>query len=326
MFKWAVIGTGGIAHRFVSVLGTPKYGQLRGVLATSIDKAESFLLSQKDACCGGGRSYRDIDALLDDDAIDAVYIATPHTLHFEFAQQLLSAHIPVLCEKPLTVTADEARVLANLSEQNRVFLMEALWTKTLPVWHRVKQLLDSNIIGKVDHYSADIGFYFPYDKAHRLYDKNLAGGILLDMGVYPISMANWLSGVPCAIQATSIFSDEGVDLKTMINMTFANQLTASFTLTTASTTENAFWIYGRNGTIRVDNLFSAAQGLMYDVGRNKVTETYPFEINGFEYQIREAVECIVGGAIEHPSVTHQNTLDVMTIVDQIREKVGLDYS
>ena len=115
------------------------------------------------------------------------------------------------------------------------------------------------------------------------------------------------------------------DLKTMINMTFEHEVTANFTLTTRSTTENAFWIYGRKGRIRVDDLFSESQGLSYEVDGQNFKESYPFEINGFEYQVRDVVDCIAKGVIEHPNVTHKNTLEVMTIADHLRHQIGLYY-
>jgi predicted dehydrogenase len=108
-------------------------------------------------------------------------------------------------------------------------------------------------------------------------------------------------------------------------MRFDKQLTASFTLSTKSTTENAFWIYGEDGWIRVDDLFSESQGLTYQIAGQTTKESYPFEINGFEYQIAEVVKCVSEGIIEHENVTHQNTLEVMTIVDRIREQIGLQY-
>lgn len=325
MFNWAVIGTGGIAERFTSVLGSQTYGQLRGVLATSHTKATQFLQNHRRAACGGGLIYDDIDSLIRDTSIDAVYIATPHNLHFEFARQLLIAKKPVLCEKPLTVTAAETRELIDLAKKHDVFLMEALWTKTLPVWHRVRELLKNNAIGKIDHYSADMGFYFPYKPSHRLFNKAMAGGILLDLGVYPIALANWLSGMPNDIAARSVLSEQGIDLKTMVNMSFEDQVTASFTLTSRSSTENAFWIYGQNGVIRVDDLFSESQGLMYEIAGERFIESYPFQINGFEYQISGVKDCVLSGVTEHPDVSHQNTYEVMLIADQIRGMVGVDY-
>jgi predicted dehydrogenase len=325
MFNWAVIGTGGIADRFTSVLGSQAYGKLRGVLATGETKAREFTLKHQKASCDAAIIYNNVTELIEDDQVDAVYVATPHTSHYDFTRLLLLAKKPVLCEKPLTVTAVEAHELIKLAKENKVFLMEALWTKTLPVWRRVRHLLNDGVIGKVDHYSADMGFYFPYDSSHRLFNKELAGGILLDMGVYPLSLANWLSGMPVDIDAKGILSDQGVDLKTMVNMTFRDQVTANFTLTTRSTTENAFWVYGRRGRIRVDDLFSESQGLTYEVDGQCVQESYPFEVNGFEYQISEVIKCIAEGLLEHPNVTHQNTFEVLSIVDEIRKKIGLRY-
>ena len=175
MFNWAVIGTGGIADRFASILGSERYGTLSGVLATSQFKADAFIQKHQTAICNSVSSYNDIKEMINDDEIDAVYVATPHTSHYDYTRRLLMAGKPVLCEKPLTVTAPETQELIELSKANGVFLMEALWTKTLPVWHRVKELLSNDAIGRVDHYSADMGFYFAYDASHRLFNKELAG-------------------------------------------------------------------------------------------------------------------------------------------------------
>lgn len=325
MFNWAIVGSGGIANRFASTLGAEELGQLRGVLATNPSKADLFLSKLLPPANSDARAYQNLEALLKDPQVDAVYIATPHTAHFDYAKKLLQMGKPVLCEKPLTVTAAETRALIEIANHNRVFLMEALWTKTLPAWQRVRQLLGNGVIGEIDHYSADMGFHFEYDAAHRLFSRELAGGVLLDLGVYPIALVIWLSGAPTDVSATAVLGPTGVDLKTMVNLKFESQVSASFTLTTRSTTENAFWLYGSKGKLCVESLFSEGQKLFYDVGDKRIEEAYPFELNGFEYQIRESVQCINSGMIEHPSVTHKDTLSAMQVLDQVRAKIGVRY-
>ncbi len=325
MFNWAIIGTGGIANRFVSVLGSKTQGCLYGVLATSHFKAEQFLSNKDQFSDKEATIFENLEALLNDSDVDAIYIATPHTYHYEYAKKALQHGIPVLCEKPLTVTAAETQELIKIAQQNKTFLMEALWTKTLPAWKRVKEVLEEGVIGEVDHYSADMGFFFKHDPSHRLFNKGLAGGVLLDLGVYPISLVTNMSGMPTGVLATAIIGDTGVDIKTLVSLSFDDQVTASITLTTRSTTENAFWIYGSKGRICVANLFSAAQSLIIEVGDNRCEESYPFELNGFEYQIRESIACINSGEIENPNVTHAETLSVMRVLDQIRSQIGVTY-
>ena len=322
-FSWAIIGSGGISRHFMNTLKTLEETRVAGVLGSHPDKARSFLQEN-----GGPESqdavvYATIDELIADKNVDAVYVGTPHTKHFEHVELLMTNGIPALCEKPITVTGTQAQTLVELARQNKVFLMEALWTRTLPTWHRVRELIDEGAIGEVDHYSADIGSRYPYDPEHRLFNPELAGGVLLDLGVYPVSLAHMLSGVPEQINGTAVLTDQHVDLKTLIHLRFRDSITASFGLTSQSTSHNAFWVYGSAGQIKVANLFSAAQSVEIIKGGKSTIENYPFAATGFEYQIREAMQCIRAGEIEHPIVTHQSTIEVMAVIDQLRSQLGI---
>ncbi len=322
-FNWAIIGTGGIATQFARTLEAIQATNLIGVLGTSEAKAEQFISGLQQSVTQKSTTYDSIDSLINDEGVDAVYIATPHPSHFLYAQQLLRKNIAVLCEKPLTMTAREAIELITLSKQTNTFLMEAMWTKTLPSWTRIFELINQGALGKLDHISADIGFLFPYQPQHRLFNPKLGGGVLLDLGVYPLSLAHSIAGTPHSFYANCKLTSNTVDTKTLLQLEYENSVTANFYLTSHSNASNTFSIYGDHGSIRVLDIFSTSQTIDVAVNNHTTTESYPFEITGFEYQIRQSIDCIRSGSIEHPVVTHQSTIEVMRTLDKIRLKEGI---
>ena len=326
MFKWAIIGTGKIAQKFVETLACEGCGELRGVLASSASKAEHFIQELKTPGAQVN-AYVDMAALLEDDEVDGVYIATPHDSHAQYARQALLAGVPVLCEKPLTVTAAQTEQLIAAAEQTNTLLMEAMWSKTLPLWQHVRQLLAEEAIGTVHQYSADMGFKMPYSAEHRLFNPALAGGILLDMGVYPLALFNWLHGsAPEQIQSTAVLAPTNVDEKTLVNLRFSEGVLGQFSLTTKSVPYNELWIYGERGHIRVSSLFWQSESLTINVDGQAGQQNFPFEFNGFEYQIREAIRCVAAGLIESPYVPHRESLSIMQQLDLIRSQIGVHYS
>lgn len=323
-FRWALIGPGWIAHKFVDALNAEGTGSLVGVLGSSVEKAQSFI-SEK-GLDEAAVAYSDIDALLLDESVDGVYIGTPHNSHYHFAAAALQANKPVLCEKPLTVNARETQALIDLASQRQVFLMEAMWSKQLPIWKRVKELVQSNALGKLDQFSADMGYLFEYDPKARLFNPDLAGGILLDMGIYTVSLATWLlDELPLEISSTAVLGETSVDEKAMINMVFSDSVIGQFSHTSRAIPHNDFWIYGDRGWLRVDGMFWESQSLEMEIDGEITGEQHPFDENGFEYQIRDAIACIGRGDIESGNVPHAATLQIMNILDDIRVQIGLTY-
>lgn len=326
-FNWAIVGTGAIAKRFASVLqGSEEFGKLSGVLATSHEKAECFLSTQGRATKESAICYANSTELANDKSISAVYIATPHPSHFGLAKEFLQAKKPVLCEKPMTMNSAQGRELVELANEHDVFLMEALWTKTLPIWKAVETMLGEGVIGTIDHYSCDIGYYFPFDREHRLFNKSLGGGVTLDLAVYPIALANSLSGIPRNVQARTILCDTGVDIKTNILMTFNRQVTGTFCATACSTSESSFRVYGSQGILTAENLFSGPLPAIQVENNDGLRKTFfPFEVNGFEYQIRDVISCVRSGEIESKYVPHKQTIEVLEMLDEVRAKIDLVY-
>ena len=187
--RWGIIGPGRIARQFAGALQVVDNSCLQAIVGRNKSKAERFARDH-----GAAIFYDNHIALLNDPDIDAVYIATPHRSHYVLARDCLLAGKPVLCEKPMTVNAREARQLIALSRQNDVFLMEALWTRFLPIYEEVSQWLVAGRIGKVNSITSSFGLVFPRKPQDRLLNKDLAGGALLDLGVYNLAMSQWVFG------------------------------------------------------------------------------------------------------------------------------------
>lgn len=295
------------------------------MLASSPAKAAQFIELIKIPTAEAS-TYLDMAALLADDQVDGVYIATPHNSHAQYARQALLAGVPVLCEKPLTVTAAETKQLIEAAAQTNTLLMEAMWSKMLPLWQYVHQLLAGEVIGPVHQYSADMGFRMAYSAEHRLFNPALAGGILLDMGVYPLALFNWLHGSAAQqIQSTAVLAPTGVDQQTLVNLRFSGGVLGQFSLTTRSIPHNEMWIYGERGHIRISSPFWQSESLTINIDGQANQQNYPFEFNGFEYQIREAIRCTNAGLVESPCVPHRESLSIMQQLDEIRAQIGVRY-
>ncbi|HET7144041.1 MAG TPA: Gfo/Idh/MocA family oxidoreductase, partial [Anaerolineales bacterium] len=186
-FRWGILGPGRIAHNFAGGLKVIDDASLYAVASSKIERAKEFADQY-----GGAKTYNSYEALLDDPEVDGVYVATPHRFHFENIILCLKAGKPVLCEKPLTVNAAETKKLIETAKKNKVFLMEALWTRFLPIYPVIRKWLDEKAVGDISLMVGTFGFNAPKAKDDRWQNPELAGGTLLDMGIYPISVSQWV--------------------------------------------------------------------------------------------------------------------------------------
>ena len=322
-FRWGIIGPGRIAHRFAEAMDVVEGSVVAAVASSAIERAQAFADQHKIETV-----YNDYSKLASDSSIDAIYIATPHRFHAEQAIICLDNKKSVLCEKPLTVSFSEAQRLVDSAQRNQCFLMEALWTRFLPIYQQVKEWLKNEEIGQVLHLSSSFGFRFPYDLKDRIYNEALAGGILLDGCVYNLSMTQWILKelTPSAVQATGYIGETGVDESLMVNLNYSHGRTSQLMGSIKSTLENAFTIYGTEGSIRVAPMFWDTTSAQLKNHRGELVVTKPFDKNGFEYQIREVKACVEKGSIESVVMPHQETLETMKIMDNIRQQIGLKYS
>lgn len=320
-FNWGILGPGRIAHEFARGSQVIEGANLYAVASSKIERAQEFADQY-----GGAKTYNSYEALVNDPEVDGVYIATPHRFHFENVMLCLNAGKPVLCEKPLTVNANETRELIKTSRAKNVFLMEALWTRYLPIYSVIRQWLDEKAIGDISLMVGTFGFNAPKEKDDRWQNPELAGGTLLDMGIYPIAISQWvMQSQPKSFAAMAHIGETGVDELTTFSLKYENNAISQSHSSFLSNHVNDFWIYGSKGHIRIHPNFWGSTKATLTVHDQDVTVSKPLRAGGFEYQTEEAMRCIRAGLLESPGMSHADTLANMELMDSIRAQIGLKY-
>lgn len=319
--QWGIVAPGRIARKFAQDLRLSAGGRLRAVASRDLQRARAFA-----AEFGADLAYDDAAALAADPSVDMVYVASPHNAHFATAKMLLLAGKPVLCEKPITVNASQAAELIALSRSNNVFLMEAMWTRFLPLFGRIRGWLDAGRIGRPQIVTSAFCHPTAYDPSSRLFDPALAGGSLLDLGVYNLSISQWVMGrKPDQVAATARFAATGVDDLLAATLHYPGGGVAQFTCGVMTAFDNALVIGGDQGFIRVAPTFIQGREAVLQVGDTTKTIRESHRGGGFEYQIDEAMRCFRHGEIESPLLPHADILATMETMDDIRSRIGLCY-
>jgi predicted dehydrogenase len=275
---------------------------------------------------GAELASTDLPALATDPKVDLVYIATPHNDHFHTAKTLLQHGKPLLVEKPMTVNADQASQLIRLARSNGVFLMEAMWTRCLPIYQQVSHWISENKIGRVRLVESSFCIRGNQDPSQSWLNPALAGGGLLDLGVYNIAMSQFLLGQrPTQIAATASFCSTGVDELLSASLRFSQNSLAQFSCGFVTRGDNSLTIYGEMGRIHLPEPFFAAQEAQLIIGGQRETAVAPFRAEGFEFEIEEAVRCWRNGLPESPLMPLDDTLANLEVMDSIRATIGLRY-
>ena len=318
---WAIVGPGHIARKFAKDLHFTDGGRLHSIASRDLARARAFADD-----CGAAHAFDDLHALAADPTVDLVYIATPHPAHFETAKLLLKAGKPVLCEKPLTVNAEQARELIAISRAKRVFLMEAMWTRCLPIFPRVREWLDAGRIGRPTLVSSHFHITAPQVMANRWFNPELAGGSLLDLGVYNLAVSQWVMGrKPDQVAAVARFSESGVDEFLAASLHYPHGGLAQISCGLSGDSDNSLVISGERGFIRLPPRFlHAAEATLHTDGKTESVSA-PLRSDGFEFEIDEAMRCFRNGEIESPLMPHADTLATMETMDEIRHQIGLSY-
>ncbi|MFC3022658.1 Gfo/Idh/MocA family protein [Vibrio zhugei] len=320
-FRWGIIGLGRIAHNFAKALDVVPNARLYAVASSNRERANTFAQEY-----GSEHAYDDYQPLIDNPHVDAIYIATPHRFHYQWARQCLMAGKPVLCEKPLTVNEVQARELVALAEKHQTFLMEALWTRFLPTWQQVFTWLSEQRIGDLRLLSSSFAFNVPRNEEDRLLNNALAGGALLDMGIYNLAMSQFvMQREPSVIVANGMIGETNVDERTSVILDYEG-VASQFTCGLNTTLENGFTLYGSKGSILVESMFWAAtQAVLCVDGEEPQRVAFPFRATGFEYQIEEVMSCIAKGQLQSDVMSWQQTINTMKTMDEIRQQIGLEY-
>jgi len=323
--NWGIIGAGIIAEKMADALHQNKYSNLLAVASKSKERAESFAKKNNVTLpC----SYEEIVSNKD---IDIIYIATTHNFHFENAKLALEHGKHVLVEKAFTVNAKEAETLAKTAKERNLFLMEAIWVRFLPSYILLKKLLSEGIIGDIKQINISFGNFVPPMYEKRLKDPALAGGVTLDMGIYPISFACYMMGeLPYEVKSMTHFSTLGVDEISNYMFKFPSGCLGTINTSYNLGLKRTAMIYGSKGYIEFPEFQSGEKFFIYiHNGTNEIESTKEIieknHENGFIYQVEEVVKCINEGKTESSIIPVQETVDIMKLMDGMREEWGFKY-
>ena len=319
-FKWGILGPGGIARAFAKDLQLLEGHEVAAVGSRTLSNAQEF------AKTFGGTAYGSYEELVADPTVDAIYVATPHPSHKENVITALNAGKPVLCEKPFAVNANEAREMVAAAEKNGVALMEAMWARFLPHYADVREIIASGVLGQILTVQADHGQRLADRNIPRLVEPSLAGGALLDLGIYPVSFAHMILGNPEKITASAVLTDKGVDAQTSMIFDYADGAQAILTTTMIEQTPCRAVVAGVNGWLEIDRTFYNPTSMRVVLFDGSVTQ-YPHTYTG--HGLREQAEAfkklVQSGKTQSEILTWKDTVDIMGTLDAVRSQIGLRY-
>jgi len=317
---WGIVSTGKISSDFVNALQHDG-GRVGAVAARSLADAEAFA-----AKFGVERSYGDYRKLAEDPGVDVVYVGSVNTTHAETVRIMLAAGKPVLCEKPLCTNEEETKQLVDLARTKGTFLMEAVWSRFTPAYTELRRRVEAGAVGRVCHVGASFGQ--PMRDVERLRSSSLGGGSVLDIGIYTISIIEWVLGAPESITAVGGVNEEGVEHEVCATLRYSGDRFGTFQLSTCSELPNEAWITGTEGTIRVPAPFWSPEGLHGAGGAfasplDPSDRTYNFENSqALKFEAREVEACVKKGLTESAVMPLDTSLLLARIMAEVRAQVG----
>ena len=319
--RWGILGTGRIAHAFATALMETPGATLAAVGSRNADNAAQFARQ-----FGSPVAYGCYQALCDAPGVDIIYIGTPHPMHAANATMALHGGKAVLCEKPFSMNLREAEKVVALAREKNLFLMEAMWTRYMPALAALRRIVASGEIGTPRQLHADFGFNATLDPAHRVNNRELGGGALLDLGIYPLSIASAIMGPVTRVQAVAEMSATGVDAQTGFTLLHAGGGMSICSCSLVAKTAGELTVSGALGRVRMDAMFHCAPSLTVTPldGAARVVPT-PFLGNGYVHEAIEASRCVREGLLESAGMTLDETLALMRNLDTIRAQIGLRY-
>lgn len=319
--RWGILGTGKIARQFAAGLQILPEAMLLAVGSRTHEAADAF-----------GRQFKvphrhaSYEALVNDPELDVVYVATPHSCHKQNTLLALSAGKAVLCEKPFTINASEAEQVITFARMKNLFLMEAMWTRCFPLMEKLRGLLAAKIIGKVRMLTADFGFFAEYHEEERLFNPTFGGGALLDVGVYPVSLASMIFGPPTQIASLAHLGRTGVDEHSAMVFSHAQGQLAVLSTAVRADTSQEVVISGSQGRLRIHRPWwrPTAMTLSREGVADELME-FPLSGNGYQFEAAEVMLCLREGKLESRMMPLDETLSIMRTLDAVRSQWGLRY-
>jgi predicted dehydrogenase len=319
--RWGILGTGNIASQFATALNYMDDADLAAVGSRAEESADAF-----GDTFGIAKRYASYEALVADPEIDLVYVSTPHQCHKDNTILCLEAGKGVICEKPFTINRAEAEEVFAVAEKTGMFLMEAMWTRYIPAVQQAMRWIEGGAIGDVRMVQASFGFRAD-EGEERLFDPAAGGGSLLDVGIYPITLAHLAFGrAPDRIESIPYLGYNGVDEQAAILFGYEGGGVALLGSAIRTETPLDGYIMGSEGMITLhDTFWNASRASLTLNEQEPETMEFPLDCNGYEYEAREAQRCFHAGLLESPVMTHAVTLEIMGIMDGIRADWGLKY-
>ena len=319
--RWGVLAPGGIATDFVSALQARTRQQVVACGSRSLERAEQFASQH-----GGFTAYGSYEELVADPAVDVVYVASPHSAHHEHALLALRAGKPVLVEKAFARNTQEAAEVLAEAAARGLFCMEAMWSRFLPRYDVVRQAVQTGLLGSAQTVIADHGQLLYPDGPQRMSDPALAGGALLDLGIYPISLAAMLMPGDLTVHAAGLLTPLGVDASESVTL-IGDEVLASCVATMTGQTANAATIAGDRARLELDGWFYQPGPVRLVAQGDKVLDVWNPESteHGLHFEAAEVARRISAGETESPLMPWEETLRIMRIMDQVRSQLGVQY-
>lgn len=318
--KIGILGAGNIASTFAKTVSKMDCAEIYAIGSRSYEKAFQFASENKIK-----KAYGSYEEMLKDENISLVYIATPHSHHYDNIKMCIKYDKHVLCEKAFTVNSLQAKEVFDMAKKKNLLLTEAIWTRYMPMTFKIKEIIKSGEIGTIKSLTANLGYSIGH--LDRLTNMNLAGGALLDLGVYTIHFAfSFINSKIEKITSSACFSSTGSDTQNVIILNFENGVIASLHSSVLCNTNKQGIIYGDKGYMVIDNINNFEKIKVYDLDHNKkAVFERPKQITGYEYQVISCVEAIKSNKIECFEIPHKETVRVMKTMDDTRSQWGMSY-
>ncbi len=318
--RWGILGCGSIAAKFATGLQSVPDAKLVAAASRAQDKADQF--ADK---FGAPHRHAGYELLAQNPDVDVVYVATPHPMHAEHSILCLNAGKAVLCEKPFTVNAAQAEQVIQVARARSVFLMEAMWSRFFPLMGRVRELIQNGAIGDVRMVQADFGFRTDVNPKGRLFDLALGGGGLLDVGVYPLSLASMLLGAPTQVTSVAQLGETGVDEQAAFALMYEGGRIASLTTGIRTNMPHEAIVMGTEGMIKLHAPWWKLAKITVTIGGKDEVLDEPFDGQGMNYEAAHVGACLAAGKTESDIMPLSESLQLMQTMDTLRAQWGLRY-
>ena len=318
--RWGIIGLGKIANKFATDLASIETAELVAVASRNIQNANNFAEKHN-----AKKAYSSYEELAKDTNVDAVYIATPHSFHKEHAILCLQNKKAVLCEKPFAMNLSEVTEMIQVAKENNVLLMEALWSFFLPHFTYVLDIVKSEKFGKLKSLEADFGFHTPYNTDSRLFKKELGGGSLLDIGIYPIFAALATLGEPDAIDASATFFENGADASCDMVFQYKNAK-ATLKSTLLEETPSIAILKFDKATVKLNRQFHQSSSITVIQNNTEEIINFDFKTIGYNYETEHFNNLLRAGEKESNIMTFEFSKNLINTLDKVREIIGLTYN